>query len=247
MFIYRLESDWKGGWTQFFHLPKLETLQGRAHELTQVMPGKHGESKCSLSMHEKHCALVKPVNPLLLVGNHLTWSSFSIFLVEPGYYRSFSKEGGILVIFLDRFFGFVPKNFGLSVYCSLQISVFWHLVFGFRQKYWWVFGFDFRGSYGFSYLGSSSSSIWAAIFCLHGSHIAANLIFAPSVICIGSIRISITGVWKIGFDGFGCGFRLLANFCFGFAALNVFFFRFCCLIDPDAPPPPSFLVRQSLT
>ena len=54
------------------------------------------------------------------------------------------REGGIgfLVLrfwpFLDRFFGFVPKNFGFSVLVFIAVggfSVFKHLVFGFREKY----------------------------------------------------------------------------------------------------------------
>ena len=47
---------------------------------------------------------------------------------------------------------FVPKNFGFSVLVFIAVcrySIFQHLVFGFRQKYQWVFGFDIRCGFRF--------------------------------------------------------------------------------------------------
>ena len=82
-------------------------------------------------------------------------------------------------LFLDRFFGFCAKNFDFSVLVFIAIcaySVFQHLVFGFREKYSWVFGFDIRYGFRFSYLTylvSGFSSILVAITRLRLSLIAA--------------------------------------------------------------------------
>ena len=78
-----------------------------------------------------------------------------LFLIH-GFNFSLRGTLGFLVLrfwlFLDRFFGFCAKNFDFSVLVFIAIctySVFQHLVFGFREKYSWVFAFDIRNGFGF--------------------------------------------------------------------------------------------------
>ena len=81
---------------------------------------------------------MKLVNPLLAICNHLARSSLSSSSVEPGLYRIISKEGGIrifgfavFVIFLDRFFGFVPNKLRFYSF-GLWFADFRVLALGFR-------------------------------------------------------------------------------------------------------------------
>ena len=90
--------------------------------------------------------------------------------------------------------------------------------------------------FGFSYLGSGFSSLWAALVL--NSHQTQRSVEGKSCYyCIGSTRVLIPGIWKfICFNGFVCGFRFWYIFLqFSTSCSSFLFFWF--LIDPNIPSP----------
>ena len=78
----------------------------------------------------------------------------SATLKSPSLRRGCIGIFGFAVLAIFRsVFRFLCQKLGFSVLVFIAVcaySVFQHLVFGFREKYWWVFKFDIR--YGFRFL-----------------------------------------------------------------------------------------------
>ena len=153
----------------------------------------------------------------------------------------FILKGGITIFDIFSRSVFLPKNFGsVRIACSLWLTDF--LFFGIwfsvvvKNTYPMGFGFDlwcgfqiFLLAFRFLFdpsghyappLISNSRETSVCFTCQH---------------CIGSIKVSRTGMWKfICFDGFACGFRFLTQFCFYcccFVCLFVCFFCGFAVVD----------------
>ena len=144
---------------------------------------------------------------------------FWYFLIERGI-AIFGFE--VLAIFLNRFLGFVPKNFGVH----FGLRIFRFLAFGlhFSSKLPNGFRFfliefrllfDLSGNYAPPLISNSCETF-----------VRSKSLFTP-LATTASDRL-ITGMWKvIGFDGSECGFRFDRIF-WRFCGINDFFYAGFC-------------------